>query len=89
MATTSQNNQGEQNPFRVQKDNEMLLVLRENERKFKNTFKNEVEGLRVFEKTTANKQNRQGCIRRVNQIPAKKKKGKKSDERGLNDDSKE
>lgn len=66
----------------------MLLVLRENERKFKATFKNEVEGLRVFEKTTANKQNRQGCIRRVNQIPAKKKKGKKSDDR-LNDDSKE
>jgi len=33
----------------------MLLVLRENERKFKASFKNEVEGLRVFEKTTANK----------------------------------
>lgn len=55
MASTSQAGEAERNPFKVQRDNEMLLVLRENERKFKASFKNEVEGLRVFEKTTANK----------------------------------
>jgi hypothetical protein len=40
------------NPFKVQRETEKLLVVREREREFKGFNKMEKDGLRVFEKTT-------------------------------------
>jgi hypothetical protein len=47
--------QEESNPFRVQRDNEMLLMVREQEREYKASFKNEVGQLRVYEKGISSK----------------------------------
>jgi transposase-like protein len=56
------------NPFRVKRETEKLLVVREREREFRDYNKIEKESLRVFEKTIATRQNRSGVIREINAI---------------------
>ena len=64
------------NPFKVQRETEKLLVVRERERDFKDYNKIEKDSLRVFEKTIATRQNRAGVIREINNIrPNKFNKG--------------
>ena len=79
----------ESNPFKVQKDTEMLLMVREQERDFKNFYqKNQNDALRVFEKGISTKQNRAGNIREIHAIPPKKRK-KKDDDRLMIEDGRE
>lgn len=56
------------NPYGREGNTEKLLLAREREREYKEQTKGELEGLRVFEKEIAIRQNRAGVIREINAI---------------------
>ena len=58
------------NPYRVHSATEKLLVVKEREREFRDFYKLEKEGQRVFEKEMASRPNRDGVIREIRQIKA-------------------
>lgn len=60
--------QAEANPFGREGNTEKLLLAREKEREHKELTKGDLEGLRVFEKEIAIRQNRSGVIREINGI---------------------
>jgi hypothetical protein len=65
------------NPFRVQKETELLLIAREKERQMKDITRIEKTKLHVFEKSIATRRNRSGVIREISCIKASKPVNKK------------
>lgn len=61
--------EGHKNPFSVFKNTERLLMARERERHEQKKFRNKRQGFQVHKKTIANRSNRAGIIKKINDIP--------------------
>eukprot|EP00347_Sterkiella_histriomuscorum_P005172 403357620 len=62
------NGENSKNPFSIQSQTEKLLIARERERENRDMNRMHSDGLRVFQKTIQNRQNRAGVIREINDI---------------------
>ena len=76
------------NPFVLQDTTEMMLVMRELEREFRDLNKYQKDTLKVHEKMIQTRVDRAGALRRIDEIRAKKKTDKNAkDRRKMNQDA--